>query len=341
MRGSFRAPGIAIGVSLLAVLVAGACGSQGQRPGKLRLSIATGGTGGVFYPYGGGIAKVITEHIPNVEATAEVTAASVDNLKFLRDHKADLAFTTGDMLADAVNGHDVFNGTKLPLRALAVLYVNYTQVVTLASGPIKRLADLKGKVVSTGSPGSGGELTAFRILEAVGLNPATDIQKQSLGVAQAADAMKDGKIDAFFWSGGLPTAALLDLAHTPGISIRLLSNDDVLPALQRSYGASIYFLRNVPKGTYPGPANNERDVPVVSVTIVLAVHESMPEQLAFDITRTLFERQAELAAIHPEAKNLSLLTATDGSPAPFHEGAIRYYTAQHAWPSTPLRSEPH
>ena len=328
-----------MGVSLLAMLVAGACGSQspeGRHPGKVRLSIATGGTGGVFYPYGGGIAKVITEHIPNVEATAEVTAASVDNLKFLRDRKADLAFTTADMLADAVNGRDAFNGAKLPLRALAVLYVNYTQVVTLASGPIKRLADLKGKVVSTGSPGSGGELTAFRILEAAGINPASDLTKQSLGVAQAADAMKDGKIDAFFWSGGLPTAALLDLAHTPGISIRLLSNDDVLPALQRSYGA-LYFLRNIPKGTYPGSGdggNADHDIPVVSVTIVLAVHEGMPEQLAYDITRTLFEHQADLAAIHPEAKNLSLLTAVEGSPAPFHEGAIRYYTEQHAWPST-------
>jgi TRAP transporter TAXI family solute receptor len=309
------------------MLATSACGSEG--PPKLRLSIATGGTGGVFYPYGGGIAKLITEYIPNVEATAEVTAASVDNLKFLRDHKADLALTTGDSLADAVNGTDAFKGTKLPLRALAVLYVNYTQVVALASSPIKTLADLKGKVVSTGSPGSGGELTAFRILEAVGIDPAADIQKQSLGVAQAADALKDGKIDAFFWSGGLPTAALLDLAHTPGISMRLLANDDVLPALQRSYGASIYFLRNVPKAVYPGL---ERDVPVVSVTIVLAVHESMPQQLAYDITRTLFEHQAELAAIHPEARNLSLATAVAGSPAPFHEGAIRYYTAQHAWP---------
>ena len=162
-------------ICLLAMLAASACGSPGTA--KTRLSIATGGTGGVFYPYGGGIAKVITEHIPNVEATAEVTAASVDNLKFLRDRKADLAFTTADTLADAVNGHDAFEGTKLPLRALAVLYVNYTQVVTLASSPIKTLADLKGKVVSTGSPGSGGEVTAFRILEAVGINPATDIHE--------------------------------------------------------------------------------------------------------------------------------------------------------------------
>src|SRR5204863_8530635 len=141
----------------------------------------------------------------------------------LRDPKADLAFTTGVMLADAVNGHDVFNGTKLPLRALAVLYVNYTQVVTLASGPIKRLADLKGKVVSTGSPGSGGELTAFRILEAVGINPAADIRKQRLGVAEAADALKGGKVDAFFWGGRVPAAALRVLAQPPGILTALLA----------------------------------------------------------------------------------------------------------------------
>jgi len=319
----------AVGVFVLAMVIASACGS-GQT-GKMRLSIATGGTGGVFYPYGGGIAKVITENVPNVEATAEVTGASVDNLKFLRDRKADLAFTTADVMADAVSGRDAFEGAKLPLRTLAVLYVNYTHVVTLASGPIKSLADLRGKVISTGAAGSGAEVTAYRMLEGVGINPATDIEKQSLGAAQSADALKDGKIDAFFWSGGLPTAAILDLAHTPGISIRLLPNDDVLPALQKTYGASLYFLRNVPKGTYP---DLEGDVPVVSVTILLAVHESMPEQLAFDITRTLFEHQAELAAIHPEAKNLSLATAVEGSPAPFHEGAIRYYTAQHAWPST-------
>jgi TRAP transporter TAXI family solute receptor len=335
-RRLFGTFGIAGGVCLVAMLAASGCSSDGTA-NKKRLSIATGGTGGVFYPYGGGIAKVITESIPNVEATAEVTSASVDNLKFLRDQKADLAFTTGDMLADAVNGQDAFEGTKLPLRALAVLYVNYTHVVTLASSPVKALADLKGKVVSTGSPGSGGELIAFRILEAAGINPATDIEKQSLGVAQAADALKDGKIEAFFWSGGLPTAAVLDLAHTPRTSIRLLSNDDVLPALQRSYGTSLYFLRNVPKAMYPGL---ERDVPVVSVTIVLAVHETMSPQLAYDITRTLFEHQGELAAIHPEAKNLSLGTAVEGSPAPFHEGAIRYYTEQNAWPSTALRPEP-
>ncbi len=308
-------------------MLVASCSSEDT--GKTRLSIATGGTGGVYYPYGGGIAKVITAYIPNVEATAEVTAASVDNLKFLRDRQADLAFTTADTLADAVNGADAFQDAKLPLRALAVLYVNYTHVVTLASSPIRTLADLKGKVVSTGSPGSGGEVTAFRVLRAAGIDPATDIQMQSLGVAQAADALKDRKIDAFFWSGGVPTAAVVELAHTPGITIRMLSNNDVLSALRQTYGPSLYLLGNVPKATYAGL---EADVPVVSVPNILAVHESMPEQLAYDITRTLFEHQAELVAIHPEAKNLSLASAVEGSPAPFHSGAIRYYTERNAWP---------
>ena len=314
---------------LFVALLAGACNSSETSVSKTRLSIATGNTGGVYYPYGGGIAKVITEHIPNVEATAEVTAASVDNLKFVRDHKADLAFTTADTLADAVNGTDAFEGTKLPVRALAVLYNNYLQVVTLASSPIRTLADLKGKVVSTGAAGSGTEVTAFRTLQGAGVDPAKDIQKQSLGITQSVDALKDGKIDAFFWTSGLPAAGILDLAHTSGITIRLLSSESVLPALQQTYGNSLYAIRPIPKATYPGL---EGDVPVVSVANVLAVHEDMPAQLAYDITRTLFEHKDELVAIHPEAKNLALASAVDGSPATFHEGAIRYYTEQNAWP---------
>lgn len=315
-------------VCLIAVLTVYACSREGSSSAKTRLSIATGGTGGVFYPYGGGIAKVITEHVPNVEATAEVTAASVDNIKFLRDRKADLAFTTADTLADAINGTDEFQGAKVPLRALAVLYHNYTHVVTVASSPVKTLTDLKGKVVSTGAAGSGTEVTAFRILQAVGINPSTDIHKQSLGATQSVDALKDGKIDAFFWNGGLPTAAVLDLAHTPGVTIRLLSSDIVIEPLQRIHGPSLYAIRNIPQKTYPGM---ERDVPVVSVSNVLAVHESMPEQLVYDITRALFEHKADLVAIHPEAQKLTLPTAVEGSPAPFHNGAIRYYTEQNVW----------
>jgi TRAP transporter TAXI family solute receptor len=313
-------------VCMVCALLAVSCSGSGG-PSKTRLSIATGNTGGVYYPYGGGIAKVITEYIPNTEATAEVTAASVDNLKFLRDHKADLAFTTADTLADAVNGAEAFQGVKLPIRALAVLYNNYLQTVTLASSPIKELGDLKNKIVSTGAAGSGTEVIAFRVLQATGVNPITDIRKQSLGITESVDALKDGKIDAFFWTSGLPAGGILDLAHTPGIAIRLLSSDAALPALRQSYGMSLYNVRPIPKETY----GVEGDVPAISVANILAANADMPEQLAYDITRILFDHQDELAAIHPEAKKLTLNSAVDGSPAPFHDGAVRYYTEQHVW----------
>ena len=316
---------------LPAVLLLGcsAPGSDGSHGSVVRLSIATGGTGGVFYPYGGAIAKVIGESIPNVQATAEVTAASVDNLKFLRDRKADIAFTTADALADAVNGTGVFQNTKLPIRTVAALYKNYTHVVTLASGPIRTMTDLRGKVVGTGSPGSGGEVTAFRILEAYGIDPQKDVKRQSLGATEAADALKDGKVDAFFWSGGLPTAAITDLAHTSGITIRMLSNDGVLDILRDKYGKGLYVAGLVPKAIYPGL---DADVGVVSIPNLLIVHADMDEKLAYDITKAMFERRAELVAIHPEAANLSLESAVRDSPAPFHPGAIRYYKEQHVWP---------
>lgn len=300
-----------------------------ERGAKRRLSVATGGTGGVYYVYGGGLAKVISEHVPTAEATAEVTSASVDNLKFLRDGKADIAFTLADTLDDGAKGTNAFKEFgKVPAQALAALYTNFTHAVTLADKGISRIADLKGKTVSTGAAGSGTEVIAFRVLEAAGINPQTDVQKQALGAAPSVDALKDGKIDAFFWSGGLPTAAVLDLANTPRLKLVLLPNDDILPTLQRQYGATLYTRAVVPRATYPGM---DGDVPVVGVTNLLVVNEKLTEGLAYDLTKVLFDRQAELAAIHPEAKNLSLQSAVEGSPVPFHKGAIRFYREKRVW----------
>jgi TRAP transporter TAXI family solute receptor len=315
-----------------AALLGAACSPQQvaeERGATRRISVATGGTGGVYYVYGGGLAKVIGESVPNVEATAEVTSASVDNLKFLRDGKADLAFTLADSLDDAAKGTAAFKEFgKVPAQALAALYTNFTHAVTVADKGIAKVADLKGKVVSTGAAGSGTEVIAFRVLEAAGINPQTDIQKQGLGAAPSVEALKDGKIDAFFWSGGLPTAAVLDLANTPRLKLVLLPNDDILPALQKQYGASLYYRTTVPRATYPGM---DGDVPVVGVTNLLVVNEKMTEGTAYDLTKVLFDKQAELAAIHPEAKNLSLQKAIEGSPVPFHKGAIRYYREQKVW----------
>src|SRR5688572_20850938 len=304
-------------------------GTGGKSGSVTRLSIATGGTGGVFYPLGGGIAKIISENIPNVEATAEVTAASVDNLKFLRDRDADLAFTTADTLADGVNGTGAFKDAKIPIRTLAGLYKNYTHIVTLASNSIKTMSDLKGKVVGTGSPGSGAEVTAFRVLQAYGIDPEKDITRQGLGVSESVDALKDGKVNAFFWSGGIPTGAVLDLAHTSGVTIRMVANDGALETLQDKYGKSLYVPGVVPKAIYPGL---DGDVGVVSIPNLLVVHADMDENLAYEITKLLFTHRDQLVAIHPEAANLSLESAVKESPAPFHPGAIRFYKEQNVWP---------
>ena len=281
----------------------------------------------MFYPYGGGIAKIISENIDNVEATAEVTAASVDNLKFLQQGTSDIAFTMADTAQDAAQAKDAFASFgAVPARTLAVLYASYVHLVTTADSAITRVADLRGRTVSTGAAGSGTAVLAERILAAAGLSLQRDVRAQSLGAAQSVDALKDGKIEAFFWNGGLPTGAVLDLVNSPGISARFVATEDMLPRLQQQHGA-LYYRAVIPKATY----NTNADVPVVAVANLLVVGEAMPEPLAHDITRLLFDKQRELAAIHPQATDLSLPTAVTGSPIPFHPGAIRYYREQGVW----------
>jgi len=312
--------------ALAALLGLAAC-HRGEGGAKY-LSIATGGTGGVYYPYGGGLAKVLNEHLPGVRATAEVTAASVDNLKLIRDGRADLAFTFADTLDDAVRGRGAFQ-TSGPVKAmsLAVLYSNCIHVVVLGSSSIQTLGDLRGKVISTGSPGSGTEVIAFRMLRAAGLDPDRDVTRQALGVSESSDALKDGKLDGFFWGGGLPTPAIQDLSHTHGITIRLLPAGDLVPVLQKQFG-NVYYQLDVPPGTYPGVVE---PVPSVGSSNVLIANRSMSDQLAYDIVRTMFEHQSELATIHPEARKLSLQRAAGGSPAEFHPGAVRFYREQGVW----------
>jgi len=317
----------ATALALALGLVAG-CGSGQGDGGVRRLSIATGGTGGVFYPYGGGIASLISEHLDNVEATAEVTAASVDNLKFLARGTSDLAFTMADTARDAVMARAEFTDFgAVPVRALAVLYPSYSHLVTRADSGIASVEDLRGRLISTGAAGSGTAVLALRTLQAVGLTPGTDVRTQSLGAGQSADALKDGKIDAFFWNGGLPTAAILDLANTPGMDIRLVPTDGVLPRLEELYGVSIYYRETIPGSAY----GLDTDTPVVAVSNLLVASEAMPEDLAYDITKLLFDRQPELATIHPQGRVLALETAASTTAIPYHPGAIRYYREQQVW----------
>ena len=319
---------VILSVAAVLATMASACGGPASGGSPTRLSIATGGTGGVFYPYGGGVAKVLSAKLPGVEATAEVTAASVDNLKFLKQGTSDIAFTMADIAQDGLVGRESFKdfGT-VPVRALAVLYPAYTHLVVRDDSGIDSIAGLKGKVVSMGPAGAGSAVLGARILAAAGLDPARDIRPNNLSVAQAVDAMKDGKVDAFFWNGGVPTSAVLDLMHSPGVTAKMLPLDGVLAALDKAYGQGVYFVASIPKAIYDLPA----DVPVVAVSNLLVVAETMPETLAHDITKVLFEEQPTLASIHPQARELTLESATKGATIPFHPGAIRYYRERGAW----------
>jgi hypothetical protein len=287
-----------------------------------RISIATGGTGGVYYPLGGGMANVISRYVPNTEATAEVTSASVDNCKLIQARKADLALIMADVSYDALKGMGRFKASgAIPVRTIVVPYTNHMHFVSTEGTGIKSMKDLKGKRVSTGSPGSGTEVKAVRVLESYGIDAEKDIKRERLGVAESAGALKDRKVDAFAWDGGLPTAAVLDLAATPGIKIKVLSNAEHLDFLTKKYGP-VYFKTLIPKAIYPGM---EADVEVVGVANLLISHEDMDTTLGYNITKVLLERQPELVAVHKEAKNLTPATAAVGSSLPFHSGAIQYF----------------
>ena len=289
-----------------------------------RISITTGGTGGVYYPMGGGMANILSKYIPGLTATAEVTGGSVDNLRLIHAGKSEVAFSMVDAGWEAYEGTDKFKDGKVNVRTLMVLYPNKMHVVTIEGSGVNKLTDLKGKRVSTGSPGSGTEIMALRVLEAVGIDGKKDLKPERLGVAESVNAIKDRKIDAFFWVGGLPTAAVTDLAATPGVKVRLIDHDEAVDAMNKKYGP-LYVKGVIPAGTYPGQDKPNTEVDVWNI---LVTNDKMSETMAYNIVKTLFEKKPELVAVHKEAQNIELKSQTLGSPIPFHAGAKKYFAEQ-------------
>src|SRR6267142_2356524 len=286
------------------------------------ISIATGGTGGVYYPLGGGLANVLSKTIPNLQATAEVTGGSVDNLKLINSGQSELAFVMADAALDALNGEDKFKGSKVPVRTLMVLYPNQMHVVTIEGTGIDKLADLKGKRVSTGSPGSATEVMAFRVIEAAGLDKDKDMKRERLGAAESVNAIKDRKIDAFFWVGGLPTAAVTDLANTPGVKIKLVDHAEVVPAMNQKYG-NLYISDAITKDVYHGM---EKDNKIATVNNLLVAHQNMDDKTAYSIVKAVFDHKDDLVRTHKEAENIKLENQKkDASPVPWHPGAVKYF----------------
>ncbi len=288
--------------------------------GKKRLSVATGGMGGVYFVIGGGIASILTKYA-GVEAAAEVTAASVDNCKLIAAKKSDMGLIMGDTGYDAFKGTGSFKGKPLPVRTLCVLYPNLMHVVTVEGKGIKKVSDLKGKRVSTGAPGSGTEVKALRVLEAAGINHDKDIKKDRLGAGESAGAMKDGKIDAYFWDGGVPTSSVLDLSASPGIKIVLISHEDLVSKMVEKYGP-VYYKASIPKKVYTGL---ESDATVAGVGNLLICHQDMDDKVAYDTVKTIFDHLKELAAIHKEALNINLKDGSSNKAVPYHKGAAKFF----------------
>ena len=330
-RRAFLRAGAGSSAALLATLAGCDVREFAYRHGaKRRLSIATSGTGGVYYVLGGGIARVISESVPDAEATAELTPGAVDNLKLLARDAVDMLLTTGDVLADAFAGREAFATIgPVPALALATLYPGYMYCVTLADRGITTLADLRGRIVSTNAPGNAAETLADRLLRVAGMDPERDIRRARLSVAESANALKEGKIDAYFGVSGIPNSALLGLASSvrPG-ALRLIPNAAALPELHRRYGAEVYSAAVIPANSYVGQTE---DVPVIGVANLLVASRALADRLAHDIVRVIFARRDDLIAIHPEARHIDVAAAARSSPVPFHPGAVSYYREAGVW----------
>ncbi|MFN3661998.1 TAXI family TRAP transporter solute-binding subunit [Yoonia sp.] len=282
------------------------------------LSIATGGTGGVYYPYGGGLAEVIGNHVDGYTASVEVTGASVENMALIQRGESDMALVLADTLFQAYNGTDAFEGRQIPeARALASIYPNAVQLVTLAGSGITSIEDLRGQRVSVGAPGSGTELSAQMILDANGIT-YDDFDAQRLNFNETADAIRDGDIIAGFWSVGPPTSSIMNLAATRDIALIGFSDAEIAAAQEVEPTFAAFTL---PAGMYDGM---DEDVQTMSTPNVLVVHADMDEELAYNITKAMYDNVADLIAIHPAANDTTVEFSVASTPIPFHPGALRY-----------------
>src|SRR5690242_21458131 len=308
-----------IGLVVLALAATVAAGTVFAQ--QRAISIATGGTGGVYYPLGGGLANVLSKTLPGVQATAEVTGGSVDNLKLINAGRSEVAFSMVDAALDAYKGQDKFKGTEVPVRTLMVLYPNQMHVVTIEGTGIEKMSDLKGKRSSTGSGGSATEVMAFRVIEAAGLDKDKDMKRERLGVAESVNALKDHKIDAFFWVGGLPTSAVTDLGATPGVKIKLIDHADLVAKMNKKYG-NLYVEDTIPKSTYPG---QDKDSQVSAVWNILVTNDKMSDQDAYNIVKLIIDKKADLVAVHKDAASFTVENqVVANSPIPWHPGAVKF-----------------
>ncbi len=312
MKSLFR---IALAASLLAPAAA-------QAQDKVTISITTGPTGGVYYPLGGGIANVLSKYVPGYSANAESTAGSVANLQLMSQKKSDLALTMADAAFDGYKAQGKFSAGAVPVRALMVAYPNRMHVVTVEGRGINSFADLKGKRVSTGAPNSATELMTQRLLEAYGMDWNKDLRRERLTPEKSAESIKDGKLDAFFFVVGIPTSSVTDLAATPNTKIKLIDHAAGVEKMTAKHGP-LYVRDTIPAKSYPG---QDKVNHVATVWNLLVAHKDMPDQVAYNVLKTIFDKKDELIQVHKEAANFDLKTQSKAAASiPYHPGAIKYF----------------
>lgn len=317
MKNSVRKPAIlGILLSIPAVLTL----STGD-PALARtqfISIGTGGTGGVYYPYGGGLAEIWTKYVKDVRAVAEVTGASVENIKLAHKGETVVGEVMGDVAFEAYYGRGRFDEKPQNVAAMFMMYQNVYHVVTLKKSGIRSLQDLKGKRVSVGSPGSGTEYKSYLVLHGVGV-PYDSFEVKRLSFVENANALRDGTIDVGIWSVGPPTSSIMDLSTTHDIYIIPFSEKETQDVVSSYY---YYSPSAVPKGMYRGV---DEDVPTISVWNVVICTRSLADDLVYNLVKAVFDHQDFLVKIYPGAKDTIPDNTVKFSPIPLHPGAIKYF----------------
>lgn len=282
------------------------------------INILTGGTSGVYYPMGVAIGKIYGDKIPNVKTQVQATKASVENLNLIEQGRGELAFTLGDSLKAAVEGDEEagFKTKLTKLRTIGAIYPNYIQIVATADSGVKTLADLKGKTLSVGAPKSGTELNSRAILKAAGLSYKDLSKVEYLPFAESVDLMKNRQLNATLQSAGLGVASLKDLSSSTAINVVSVPKETV-----EKIGTPFISVI-IPANTYTGQT---QDVPTAAVVNYLVTSSDVSDDLAYQMTKLVYESLPELANSHVAGKEIKLETAAMGSPAPLHPGAIKFY----------------
>jgi TRAP transporter TAXI family solute receptor len=319
-----------IAITAVAALLAP---TPGRAADKLSFSIVTGGTGGVWYPLGGAIGGVIGKAVPDTEATSEATTAAIDNLKLVAAGKAGMGFAYDYHAVWANEGRIPALKKKQPIRIVMSFYEQPLHVVTKEGTGIRTVMDLKGRRVSVGAPNSGTEEQADYVLKALGIDWNKDLKREKLGASESVAALRDGKIEAFFWSGAVPTSSIIDLATTPGLKMVLVPvGGEVADRIMKANPA-VFHRTRFAKGDYTGV---DKDVDAIAITAVLTAMQDFPAEKTYQIVAAIFANRQEISAVWKGATSLtpqrSIQQITPQALPFLHPGAAKYFKEQGALP---------